>query len=99
MADFNTELIMEPRGQNWNDQWPQHRRSDHRVRDEQYRSPHPGKHGHYPPLDLRDSERQWYASDPRYMYYMSNPPTEYNTVYKTQAYTPERARSFSRLVQ
>ncbi|XP_053086096.1 protein transport protein Sec16B isoform X3 [Pangasianodon hypophthalmus] len=88
---------MEPRGQNWNEQWPQSQRSDHRVRDEQYRSHHTGKQGHYPPPDGRDSERRWYAPDPRYMYYMSGPPpAEFSTAYSSQTYTPDRARSQSR---
>ncbi|KAB5584224.1 hypothetical protein PHYPO_G00104940 [Pangasianodon hypophthalmus] len=88
---------MEPRGQNWNEQWPQNQRSDHRVRDEQYRSHHTGKQGHYPPPDGRDSERRWYAPDPRYMYYMSGPPpAEFSTAYSSQTYTPDRARSQSR---
>ncbi|XP_017335824.1 protein transport protein Sec16B isoform X1 [Ictalurus punctatus] len=87
---------MEPRGQNWNEQWPQNQRSDHRVRDEQYRSHHTGKQGHYPPADVRDSERRWYATDPRYMYYMSGPPAEFSTAYRSQTYTPDRAQSHSR---
>lgn len=100
VAGFNTEPIMESRGPNWNEQWLQYQRSDHRVRDEQYRSNHSGKQGHYPPPDVRESERQWHAPDPRYMYYMRGPPhAEISTAYNSQAYTPERARSHSRLVQ
>ncbi|XP_053355614.1 protein transport protein Sec16B [Clarias gariepinus] len=95
---------MEFRGPNWNDQWPQSQRSDHRVRDEQHRSHQAGQQAHYPPPDVRDSERRWYAPDPRYMYYMSGPPppppppppVEFNTAYGSQTYTPERARSHSR---
>ncbi|TVK90582.1 Protein transport protein Sec16B [Bagarius yarrelli] len=91
---------MEPRGQNWNEQRPQNHLSDHRVRDEQYRFHHSGKQGYYPSPNVRDSERQWYASDPRYMYYMSGPPppppAEFSTAYSSQTYTPDRTRSQSR---
>lgn len=98
MAGFNAEQIMEPRGQNWNEQWPQNQLSDHRVRDEQYRFHYMGKHGQYPPANIRDSERRWYAPDPRYMYYTSGaPPAE--LAYSSQPYTPDRTRSQSRLVQ
>lgn len=90
---------MEPSGQNWNEQWPRYQRSDCRVRDE-YRSHQTGQQGHYPSPDVRDSDRRWYAPDPRYMYYMSGPPpAEYSTAYNSQAYTPDRARSHSRFVQ
>ncbi|KAI5109280.1 protein transport protein Sec16B isoform X2 [Silurus meridionalis] len=85
---------MDPRGQNWKEQWPQNQRSEHRVRDEQYRSHHTGKHGNYPSPDARDIDRRWYARDPRYMYYMSGPPAEFSTAYSSQ--TPDRARSHSR---
>ncbi|KAI5628348.1 protein transport protein Sec16B isoform X1 [Silurus asotus] len=88
---------MDPRGQNWNEKWPQNQRSEHRVRDEQYRSHHTGKHGNYPSPDARDIDRRWYARDPRYMYYMSGPPpAEFSTAYSSQTYTPDRARSHSR---
>ncbi|XP_060723814.1 protein transport protein Sec16B [Tachysurus vachellii] len=86
---------MEPRGQNWNEQWPQNQLSDHRVRDEQYRFHYMGKQGQYPPANIRDSERRWYAPDPRYMYYTSGvPPAE--LAYSSQPYTPDRTRSQSR---
>ncbi|XP_060775695.1 protein transport protein Sec16B isoform X2 [Neoarius graeffei] len=88
---------MEPRWQNWNEQRPQTQRSDHRVRDEQYRSHHTGKQGYYPHPDVRDSERRRYAPDPHYMFYMNGPPpAEFGTAYSSQTYTPDRARSHSR---
>ncbi|XP_058259362.1 protein transport protein Sec16B isoform X1 [Hemibagrus wyckioides] len=95
VAGFNTEHIMDPRGQDWNEQWTQNQLSDHRARDEQYRFHYTGKRGHYPPANIRESERQWYAPDPRYMYYMSGPPPA-ESAYSNQTYTPDRTRSQSR---